>query len=494
MAVNPSLSPFAPAGFGVTQARHLLARTAFGASPRQVASIHELGLKAAVDFIVDFHTTDDSHISTPTFDANIIQPRSAEDRMATAMARRENDKDKLDRLRADYLQRQAEDLVQMRRIERWWLSRMIESPRPLEEKLTLLWHSHFATNHRTIHDSWLMYQQNQFFRKNAPGNFADLAMGIIRDPAMIRFLNNDSNRKSRPNENLARELMELFTLGEGNYTEADIKEGARALTGFSVEDNDFVFNQRVHDGAAKTILGQRGTHTGEDFVRILLTRPQCPLFVARKIYRHFVGDIGVDPEPAQQAVITSLARLLVGNRYELRPVLKSLFMSQHFYDPAIIGAMVKSPVQLLVGTIRSLETPPRDNETLCDALAMMDQKLFDPPSVAGWDGGRGWINTSTLFVRQNVALFLIAGKLPYADDWTRDDARYDPMFLLEGVPSPTPAAAVDRVVSIMVGEGVPAGRREPLLAFMKSQGNTVTRESMLGLVLLVAAMPEYQLC
>lgn len=494
MAANPSFIPIAASDFGLPQARHLLRRAAFGGTPAQVEAVHEMGLDKAVDFIVDYDQIDASHMVIPPFDPDIMAPIPREQRMEAVMARRENDRDKLERLRADFLRRQGEDLVQMRRIDRWWLSRMIESPRPLEENLTLLWHGHFATNHRTVHDSWLMFQQNQFFRKNAAGNFANLARGIVRDPAMIRFLNNDSNRKASPNENLARELMELFTLGEGQYTEEDIRQGARALTGYTVEDNEFVFNQRVHDNTPKTILGQRGAFDGDAFVQILLNRPQCPLFIARKLYRHFIGDIDLNPDPAQQAVITAMTRLLVDSRYEFKPVLKAVFKSRHFYDPLIVGAMIKSPVQLLVGGVRTLDTPPRDGSVLTEALAMMGQKLFDPPSVAGWEGGRGWINTSTLFVRQNVATYLITGKLPFEDGWSRDAVNYAPDFLLAGLDGPTPEAVVDRVVAQLIACDLPEDRRRPLVEFMRQRKAAATSDALIGLLLLVTAMPEYQLC
>lgn len=494
MAANPSLIPIAASGFGVSQARHLLRRAAFGGTPSQVQTVHEMGLDKAVDFLVDYDQIDASHLVIPPFDPDIMTPIPREQRMEAVMARRENDRDKLERLRADFLRRQGEDVVQMRRMDRWWLSRMIESPRPLEENLTLLWHGHFATNYRTVHDSWLMFQQNQFFRKNAAGNFANLARGIVRDPAMIRFLNNDSNRKASPNENLARELMELFTLGEGQYTEEDIRQGARALTGYTVEDNKFVFNQRVHDNTPKTILGQRGAFDGDAFVQILLNRPQCPLFIARKLYRHFIGDIDLNPDPAQQAVLTAMARLLVDSRYELKPVLKAVFKSRHFYDPLIVGAMIKSPVQLLVGSVRTLDTPPRYGSVLTEALAMMGQKLFDPPSVAGWEGGRGWINTSTLFVRQNVATYLITGKLPFEDGWSRDAVNYNPDFLLAGLDDPTPEAVADQLVAQLVACDLPEDRCRPLVEFMRQRKTAATSDALVGLLLLVTAMPEFQLC
>jgi uncharacterized protein (DUF1800 family) len=493
MVANTSIAPIRPAAFDDAKARHLLSRAGFGGTPQQITTLQKMGLDKAVDYLVDYQAIDITELPKPEYDAEILHPRTDEEKRIIASAAT-GDQAARDKIRADFLRRQALDRGQMNRLEQWWLARFVATPRPLEEKLVLLWHGHFASNHRTVHDSFLMLKQNALFRKHANGNFADMALAIIRDPAMLKFLNNDSNRKGHPNENLARELMELFTLGVGNYSEGDIKEGARALTGYGVEDNDFQFRPFVHDGGTKEILGQRGTFDGEGFVRVLLARADCPLFVCYKLYKHFVGDIDEKPTAAQEAVIRQLARVLVDNRYELKPVLKAMFKCEHFYDAAVVGNQIKSPAQFVAGTTRVLSTPPRDLNALSDAMAMMGQKLFDPPSVAGWYGGRNWINTSTLFVRQNLAAYLITGKLPFDDGWSAEEMDYDPTFLIEGLPERTPEAVVARLMVTLIGASAPPERSEQLITFLKGRGREIKRDTLIALLLLITAMPEFQLC
>jgi hypothetical protein len=493
--VTTSLKAISPDAFDAPKARHLLSRAGFGGPPEQVEALLAMGLDKAVDHLVDYESVDKSDLPTPDYDPDIMRPPTEQERDAmreARLGRRGEDTAVRDQFRAEFLRRQYEDRLQMGRLEQWWIGRIIATPRPLEEKLTVLWHSHFASNHRTVHDSFLMLKQNALLRNHAT-NFADLAVGIVRDPAMIRFLNNDANRKAHPNENLARELMELFTLGEGNYSENDIKEGARALTGYAAEDNDFVFRDRVHDTGDKTILGQRGEFDGEDFVRILLNRPACSIFVAYKLYRHFVGDLDGPIGKPQESVIRQLAGEIADRRFNLKPALKKLFKSEHFYAAEVMGNQIKSPIQLLAGTVRTLLTPTRDPNVLADAMTMMGQKLFDPPTVAGWAGGRDWINTSTLFVRQNLATYLIAGKLPYNDQWNREGVSYDPSFLVEGVEK-KPEAMVDRVVSVLLAGDIPVERRAELMKFMKERRDATSADALIALLLLVTAMPEYQLC
>jgi uncharacterized protein (DUF1800 family) len=493
MAVNTSLAPIAPTEFDYAHAQHLLNRAGFGGPPSQIASLVEMGLDKAVDLLVDYQAvTNDA--PTFTVDSEILRPPNDEERRAMETARKTNNTADMEKFRAARLKQEYLDRGQMSKIETWWMERMVATPRPMEEKLTLFWHGHFASNQRTVRDSYLMYQQNQMLRKNANGSFANLAGEIIRDPAMIRFLNNDSNRKSHPNENLGRELMELFTLGQGAYTEDDIKEGARALTGYAVEDNAFQFRRPMHDAGTKNILGQKGMFDGEDFVRIILARPQCGPFVAYKMYRHLVADIDEKMSPETRGVILALGKILADNKYEVRPMLKTLLKSQHFYSSSITGNLIKSPVQLLVGTVRVLQTPMRDARVLTEAMQMMGQQLFEPPSVAGWDGGRAWINTSTLFVRQNLATYLITGKLPYDDNWSRDKIDYDPMTLLAGVKDASITGAIDHLMATLLGDYVTMERRQNLIDYAHGRKLAVNSDSLIALLLLITAMPEYQLC
>ncbi|MCX5661561.1 MAG: DUF1800 domain-containing protein [Planctomycetota bacterium] len=493
MAPSTSLRPIAPKAFGYAQAQHLLARAGFGGTPAQILALQNMGLDKAVDHLVDYQAIDDHDLPEPKADPDIMRPESMEDRLAERNAKREDEAAYREKKRAEFLRRQGLDRLQMRDLAEWWLARMIATPRPLEEKLTLLWHGHFASNHRVVHDSYLLLRQNQMFRKLANGSFADLAYAIVRDPAMIKFLNNDSNVARHPNENLARELMELFTLGVGHYTEQDIKEGARALTGNSFDDNEFRFRAPIHDGGVKTILGQFGPYDGEQFVRVILQNRQCPVWVATKLYKHFVGDIDLKPDASAESVVAQLAEALWGAQYELKPTLKTLFKSQHFYEPAIMGNQIKSPAQIVVGSARVLGAPQRDVRTLHDAMAMMGQRLFDPPSVAGWYGGRGWINTSTLFVRQNLCAYILTGKLPLEDGWSAQKLDFDPMFLIADLPTKSPEAVADHLLATLLGTHAP-DRRDDLVRFLKGRSAGITRDVLVGALLLITALPEYQLC
>jgi Uncharacterized protein conserved in bacteria len=494
-----SLRPLDPKRFGPAEARHLLWRAGFGGTQQQIQLLVEWGPAKAVDHIVDYDRVPGDTPDLAAFDSGLIRPATPEERQALAMARRTGDQETISRLQQERQQREMRDRAQMGEIQKWWLKRMIETARPLEEKLTLFWHGHFATSYRGVEDSFHMYMQNLLLRKHAAGNFGELLHAIIRDPAMIRYLNNNESRKGRPNENLARELMELFSLGVGNYTEKDIKEGARALTGYTFQDDEFVFQRQNHDNGGKTILGVRGNLDGDGFVRAILAHRACAAFISRKLYHYFVADLPAieraddsDLPTWQRAVLREMASILRASRYELRPLLKRLFLSEHFYSRRFFNEQIKSPVQLVVGAVRSLNTPVRDLSILNDALDLMGQRLFLPPSVKGWDGGRAWINTSTMFVRQNIMTYLLTGRRPQGYDSTARTERFDAMSVLPAG-AKTPEAVVDGVLNVTLGQR-PSVVRAALLEYMASRNNRINNETVTGLLLLVTAMPEYQLC
>lgn len=493
MPPTTSLRSITDRDFGYAEAQHLLSRAGFGGTPQQIAQLQAMGIDKAVDYLVDYEDVSVDDLAKPTYDADLIRPPTEEERELIRRAERENNEELRERYRREFLRRRGEDRNQMTQLKDWWLARMIATPRPLEERLVLFWHSHFATNHRTVQDSFLLLKQNVLFRKHANGNFANMVYGIIRDPAMIRFLNNDSNRKRSPNENLARELMELFTLGEGNYTETDIKEGARALTGYTANDNVFQLDEYQHDTDTKEIFGKKASYNGEQFVDAILARPVCSLFVCLKLYKYFVADVSDIVPPYARTVVTSLADTFRDGKYAMKPVLKRLFKSEHFYDAALRGQMVKGPAQHVVGSVRVLGTPTRDISVLSQAMRMMGQDLFDPPSVAGWDGGRGWVNTSTLYVRQNLTVYLLTGKLPYSDGWSREEVDYDPMFLIADLKERSPRTVVTHLLATLIGKPIAAERQQALVDFLDGRDVGITRDSMLALLLLITALPEYQL-
>ncbi len=508
--ISASMSPIKAAKWTRDHARHLLWRAGFGASPRQIRTVLEWGPEKAVEHLVEYDQVPFEAPSADAFDKDIMRPLNAEERGDIARARRSGDEESVARLRAQRQEAERVDRQQVRQVQQWWLKRMIETPRPLEEKMTLFWHGHFATSYRTIEDSYHMYQQNQLFRKHALGNFGKLLYEIIRDPAMIAYLDNNDSRKGRPNENLARELMELFSLGVGNYTEKDIKEGARALTGYTFFDDEFTFQKENHDSGQKTILGKSGKLDGDGFVTAILESPACSRYIAAKLYRFFVADIPSGrPEvdrPAQ-AVVRELASTLVVNKYNIKPVIRKLLLSEHFYEPALMCEQIKSPVELVVGAVRSMNTPVRDLGVLVDAMNLMGQNILFPPSVKGWDGGRSWINTATLFIRQNILCFLLTGKMPHGYDALAEVEKFDAASLLRsldpagegksrafsGRPGPGELAEVaDEILRFMLGRVTPENRAT-ILGWLEGKNGKLDDETVTGALLLVTAMPEYQL-
>lgn len=502
---GPALRPLAPEFFSDDHARHLLWRAGFGGTPRQVETLVGWGLEKSVDQLLAVEAIAYDR-PADDFQADIMLPPGPAERQQLEQALARRDEDTVARFRARRQQSQADDRRQVQKMQRWWLARMIESPKPLEEKMTLFWHGHFATSYRTIENSWHMYMQNQLFRRHALGNYGKLLFSIIRDPAMLAYLDNNRSREEAPNENLAREIMELFSLGVGAYSEKDIKDGARALTGYTFEGNEFAFRNEWHDKGTKSVLGKTGNMDGDAFVTAILEQRACSEFIAWKLYRCFVADIPHDPRqaPAQaRRVIGEMASAMRAARYEVKPVLRSLFLSEQFYAPEVMGGQIKSPAQLVVGAVRSLGAPVRDLGVLLDAMEMMGQDLLFPPSVAGWAGGRTWINTSTLFVRQNVLTFLIAGKTPGGYDPLAAAQRYDPSHLVKGLPADAardPKLLCAHLLRTVLGPsptpgGWPASDRiAPLVDFVRTQKDPTADSALIGLLSLITAMPEHQLC
>ncbi|MFO0828925.1 MAG: DUF1800 domain-containing protein [Phycisphaerales bacterium] len=497
MSANP-LHPLPEKGFDVWKAQHLLNRAGFGGSPADARALRDLGIAKAVDRLVDFDSIDAD--PAPEWDRDIMRPPTAEELDVARRARAANDEATLARLQRERQDREMRDRGQLAEAQRWWMRRVIETGRPLEEKLTLFWHGHFATGYRTIEDSWHMIAQNGLFRANAAGNFATLVAAVVHDPAMLKYLDNDENRRNRPNENLARELMELFVLGEGNgYTETDIKEAARALTGYTFRDDQFSFDANEHDPTPKQVLGVRGALDGDDVVRILLRRQDASEFICLKLYRFFVNDAPGKLDEQRRDVVKAMARELREAKYELRPMLKALFRSEHFYADANQGQVIKSPIQLIAQTIRSYRTPTRSLSTLVAAADLMGQQLFQPPNVKGWEGGRTWINTATYFVRQNIAIYLLTGRRPSHLDWAENADRFDATPLVAdlkdatgGAPDPVDLATF--LLRFSLGTVPSPQRVDTIAGFLRSTAGAPENDRLIGGLALVTALPEYQLC
>jgi uncharacterized protein (DUF1800 family) len=292
-----------------------------------------------------------------------------------------------------FRQQQAREGLELRG---WWVGEMLSTPSPLTERMTLFWHNHFVSGQQKVKLAGLMYRQNVTLRTNALGNFGAMLHAVARDPAMIVYLDSAQNRKGAPNENFARELMELFTLGEGNYGERDVKEAARAFTGWSLdrERGEFVFRRALHDYGPKTVLGRTGNFDGNDVIDILLAQPSTAEFVSRKLWREFVS-----PEP-DTAEVTRVAARFRDSGYDIKAALYALLTSDAFYARENRGALVKSPIDLVVGTLRQFGMHPTDTIPFAVAAAGMGQNLFAPPNVRGWPGQETWINTSSLLARK----------------------------------------------------------------------------------------------
>ncbi|MHC4877214.1 MAG: DUF1800 domain-containing protein [Planctomycetota bacterium] len=278
-----------------------------------------------------------------------------------------------------------------------WLGKQATTGSPLLEKLTLFWHGHFATGADKVDDAEMMFQQNRLLRRNATSSFSTMVQEISRDPAMLIYLDSATNRKAHPNENYAREIMELFCLGEGNYSERDIQELARCFTGWEVRRKKFRFNRYQHDTGSKTILGETGTFGGEDGIDIVLRQKACARFIVGKLVRFFVVDEPAVPEH----LLDPLATLFRDSDLQIAPVLERILASNLFFSRWSVGRKVRSPIELGIGLLRCLKGSS-NLDLMAQGLDETGQALFYPPNVKGWDGGRTWINTSTLLGRSNL--------------------------------------------------------------------------------------------
>lgn len=364
---------------------HLYRRTSFGASYGQIRAGLATDPGSLVSRIVDASIDDRS-------DAVFDFERDAREMTALAL-----------------------DSGNSRELQAVWLYRMVHSPQPLRERLTLFWHNHFATSNAKVNDLRMMQRQQDALRRHALGSFDNLLQEMTFDPAMIVWLDGNTNQKGKPNENYAREIFELFSLGVGNYTEADIQEAARALTGWSVKDGEPVFASAQHDAGAKTILGETGRWTAGDVVRIALAQDTCPRFIVRKLFRELISD---SVEPTDE-MIAPLVEEFRQRNYDLAWCVGKMLGSWMFYSPLAIHQKVKSPVDFLVGTVRSLEASTSLVQ-MAEACQTLGQNLYFPPSVKGWDGGYLWLNSTTLLQRQNLAFGV-----------TSETATLDPARLIE---------------------------------------------------------------
>jgi len=380
-------------------AAHLLNRAGFGGPPAAIQKLADLSLDKAVSSLLDYENIPDRTADPVWAIPDPQGNKSMRDAIqkATPEQRRQ--------IQQQQQRLQANRLMELRG---WWLNRMAKGPRPFQEKMVLFWHGHFATSFEKVHNAYYMWRQNELFRRLATSNWLELLTFAAQDPAMLIWLDQAESRKEHPNENFAREVMELFALGEGHYTEKDVTEGARALTGWSLDrqNEKFIYRPFFHDNGSKTFLGRTGNLNGDDVLAQIVAQPQAARFITAKIWNYFAG------QPPADSLNDGLAAVFRENGNDFKPFLRVMFRSEEFYAPAIIRNEVKSPVQWLVGTVRMLECdlPPTP---ICEAvLRSLGQDLFAPPNVKGWDGGITWITTNTLLARYNDAATLIQGAFP----------------------------------------------------------------------------------
>jgi hypothetical protein len=421
------LTPVSEADWNAERAAHLLARAGFGGTPEDVARLAALPPAQAVRQLVRWQ--EQENVALPAFrEANIfpgedfVPPLDGEigDIVSRSVVTRRGLGVKLGwNLEGRWLQPILDQYFYLlfanrfetARAAEWQAGRMLRTRRPLEEKLALFWHGHFATSDEKVRDYRKMMAQWDLYRAKGNGNFRDLILGICRDPAIIVYLDGKQNVRGAPNENFARELMELFTLGVGNYTEQDVKEAARAFTGWGLRGNEFQRSWRHHDYDKKTFLGRTGRWDGDDVVDIILEQPAAADFIVAKLYRFFVRE-DLSPEVQRE-----LAAQFRDGDYEIAPVLEQIFLSRDFYSDDTAGAHIKSPVELIVSTYGKLGADEIPSVPFFFTMSQgLGQTLYQPPNVAGWAGGRTWINPSTLILRHNFTRYVMfPGEYPPAE-------------------------------------------------------------------------------
>ena len=397
------------------EAEHLLNRAGFGASSAEVREAVALGRAACVERLLAPRVPEEppyfEHVRIP--DTKKLRELGEEQRKALESAARELDK------------------RQLVELSHWWIRRMQSGADPLRERAILFWHGVFTSSSDKVARSWPMIRQHQLLREHALGSYADLLRGVARDAAMLQYLDNTANRRGKPNENLARELMELFSLGLGNYGETDVKEAARALTGRTSRDDEYYFDAGAHDTGDKTVLGVTGPLDGEKLVDVLLAQDACPKHVARRLLAWFEG------APPSEERVERYAAFLRAHEWNIGATLRELFLDDEFYRDDIVGARVASPVDQLVGLSRRLRLDAPEFVVNGGAI-LLGQKLFAPPTVKGWDEGYAWISTATLMQRGNLAGLLLgtvslADVVSQADLLAGDPAMQDELLMQDGM-------------------------------------------------------------
>lgn len=482
---DASLKKFVPSAgnpWDRVKAAHLLNRAGFGGTPDEIDRLARMRFEDAVDELLNYEAVP-GEVQGVTF-TEVHQAAVEYARLRAARADERTLREAQNRV-----QRANREKFQELRVD--WLRRMLTTRRLLQEKMVVFWHGHLVAGFPAVKSAEHMSIQLELFRRMAMGNFKDLILAISRDPAMIEYLDNNSNRKGHPNENYARELMELFTMGIGNYTEQDIKEAARAFTGWTFDRNGFVFNERQHDDGLKTFLGHTGNFDGADIINIIFERPATARWLPRKLFE-FYAYLG--PE---ETIVDDLAKVFKASNWSVKAVLRTIFQSALFYSEQTIRVQIKTPVELVVGAVRALGADASE-PVLLRAMDLMGQMLLYPPNVGGWPRGQGWINTATIFVRYNFSNLLLNGSMPGVSGRRQSPVRVD--HLVDASKAQTMGHVVDQLVDRFIQAPLSDRRRWALLralganredAPLATMGTQVP-ERVRTAVHLIMSMPEYQ--
>ena len=474
--------------------QHLLWRAAFGPMAENAESLDTIAPKKMWELLLK---TSEKTPEKFNVAKNFADEYSADGTKMADLQKKELTKEQ----KKEIQQQSREDL---KKLNIQWLNTMINSEAQLREKMSLFWHGHFACR---INNGFFQQELLQLIRENALGNFKDILRGVSKSAAMIQFLNNQQNKKQHPNENFAREVMELFTMGRGNYSENDIKEAARAFTGWGFNiKGEFIFRVNQHDDGSKTVLNKTGNFDGDDIINLLLEQKQTAKFITKKIYKYFVNDT-IDEAKAEW-----LSNRFYKNNYDLKKLLEDIFTSDWFYDEKNIGTRIKSPVELLAGIRRLLPMEMENDQSQLLFQRTLGQVLFYPPNVAGWPGGKSWIDSSSLMLRLRIPQIITANEAleikPKDDDdvmmgqMMSDNFKRKKDLLKQGT------AKIDWTIVNKIFEKVP---RENLLQKIKDTVlqtksqlsntvldkylNTESRENYIKSVIVnVMSTPEYQLC
>jgi len=419
------LSPITAADWNYDRAAHLLAHAGFGGTPDEIQKLTDAGFERAVRSLVYYDNIPNPNMK-PFVESGLWDPtltyfpdsrpaatdKAIKDGYSIGMENKPGGNRPIQPTSDRFFYWLRATVLETRRVGYWWANRMLTTTHPVEEKMALLWHGHFANHENKIRDYRKMLQEIDLFEKNATGNFGNLLIGAAQAPGMLYFLDAQFNVKGAANENFGREVMELFTMGVGNYTEKDVREAARAFTGWGFDNLNFVVDPAKHDDGPKTFLGKTGNFDGVDVLKIILEQPATANYIAGKVYRHLVRD---DLSADLQA---KLGAVLRDNKYELRPLLAAIFQSKDFYSAATYGSHIKSPVEQMVAMMKHLEVdsipgvPDFNQSTIA-----MGQHLLNPPSVAGWAGGKAWVTPGLIIARGNIARDVLIPDMTGFKDW-----------------------------------------------------------------------------